>query len=63
MNEPADPIDAAIKVLKREGERRKKKVDWEKVERDLEDVSPQLALANSPVVHGSEGRHANSPWA
>jgi hypothetical protein len=55
MNEQADPIDAAIKVLKRVAQRQKKKTDWEKVDRDLRAVFVQLALANSTEVRGLMG--------
>jgi hypothetical protein len=55
MNEQADPIDAAIKVLKRVAQRQKKKTDWEKVHRDLGAIFAQLALANSTEVRGLMG--------
>ena len=56
MSEQADPLDAAITLLKREGQRRKKKADWEKIERDLGGCFAELALANRPVVHGMKGK-------
>ena len=55
MNEQADPIDAAINVLKRVAQRQKKKTDWEKVDRDLRTVFVRLALANSTEVRGLMG--------
>ena len=55
MNEQADPIDAVLKVLKRVAQRRKKKTDWESVERDLRAFFAELALAYSPIVRGLKG--------
>jgi hypothetical protein len=52
VNEQADPVDTAIKVLKRLAERRKKETDWESVERDLRAFLTELALANTPELRG-----------
>lgn len=55
MNKQADPIDTVIIVLKRVAQRRKKKTDWEKVDRDLRAYFAELALVSNPVARGLTG--------
>jgi hypothetical protein len=54
MNEQPDPIDAVMKVLKREAQRRRKKTDWERVENALETIFAELALAR--ILRGLNGQ-------
>jgi hypothetical protein len=55
MTTERDAITDAIADFKKAASRRRKRTDWEKVERDLGAFFAELALARSPVVRGLKG--------